>query len=259
MRLALAAAFSLFVAAPAWAADPAPPSLRAQAEAVRDRALTDPTAYDYVASLTTEVGARLAGTEAAARARDWGVAKLKALGFVNVHAEPFTMTAWVRGPESAAVTAPYPQTLAILGLGGSVPTPPGGIEAEAVIFPTYADLLAQPQGSLAGKIAVVTQPMLRAQDGTGYGALGPVRRAGASEAARRGAVAYLLRSLSTGEGRAPHTGSMTYQPDAPRIPAAALSVADAQMLDRMAAQHRPIRIRLELASQSIPNAPAWTV
>ena len=98
----LAAALSLVSIAPALAADP----LRQGAEAVRDRALTDTTAYDYVASLTTEVGERLAGTDAAARARDWGVAKLKSLGCANVHVEPFTITACVRGPEKAEVVAP---------------------------------------------------------------------------------------------------------------------------------------------------------
>lgn len=251
----LAAAVSLVSIAPALAADP----LRQGAEAVRDRALADTTAYDYVASLTTEVGERLAGTEAAARARDWGVAKLKSLGFSDVHVEPFTITAWVRGPEKAEVTAPYPQSLSIIGLGGSVPTPPGGVEAEVVVFATYADLLAAPLGSLTGKIAVVTQPMPRAQDGAGYGALNPNRRAGPSEAARRGAIAYLVRSLATGESRAPHTGALNYKPDVPQIPAAALSVVDAELLDRMAALGKPIRIRLSLESHTVPNAPAWSV
>src|SRR5262249_6094196 len=89
-------------------------------------------------------------------------------------------------------------------------------------------------------------------------AANPIRRLGASEAARRGAVAYLHRSLATGESRAPHTGAMNYLPDAPKIPAAALSVADAELLDHMAARGQPIRIRLKLASQVAP-ATAWNV
>jgi hypothetical protein len=254
MRVWLAAAAALaMLAAPAFA-DP----LRDGAEAVRDRALTDPTAYDYVEQLSVEVGPRLAGSEAAARARDWAVAKLKALGFSNVHVEPFPITAWLRGPEEAEIVAPRPQKLAVIGLGGSVPTPPDGVEAEIALFHTYADLLAAPPGSLAGKIAVVTQPMPRAQDGSGYGALNPARRAGPSEAARRGAVAYLVRSLATGVSREPHTGALNYQPDAPKIPAAALSVIDAQLIDHLAARGAPIRIRLKLASTTEP-ATAWTV
>ena len=240
--------------APAATAGP----LRAGAEQVRDRALHDATAYDYVESLSVEVGPRLAGTEAAARARDWAVAKLTSLGFANVHVEPFPITAWIRGPEDAEIVAPRPQKLAVIGLGGSVPTPPEGVEGEVALFHSYADLLAAPPGSLAGKIAVVTQPMPRSTQGTGYGALNAVRRQGPSEAARRGAVAYLLRGLATGMSRAPHTGALNYQPDAPKIPAAALSTIDAELIDHLAARGQPIRIRLRLASTSQP-ATAWTV
>src|SRR5580704_8893862 len=254
MRIWLSAFIALSLGATTAAADP----LRSGAEAVRDRALTDPTAYDYVESLSVEVGPRLAGSEAAARARDWAVAKLTSLGFAKVHVEPFPITAWLRGPESAEIVSPRPQKLAIIGLGGSVPTPPEGIEGEVALFHSYADLLAAPPGSLTGKIAVVTQPMPRATEGTGYGALNAVRRQGPSEAARRGAVAYLLRSLATGISREPHTGALNYEPDAPKIPAAALSTIDAELIDHLAARGQPLRIRLKLASTTQP-ATAWTV
>ena len=254
MRTWLAALAVLGLATGSVYADP----LRSGAEAVRDRALKDATAYDYIESLSVDVGPRLAGSEAAARARDWAVAKLTALGFTSVHVEPFPITAWLRGPEEAEITAPHPQRLAIIGLGGSVPTPPDGVEGEVALFHSYADLLAAPPGSLTGKIAVVTQPMPRSTEGTGYGALNPVRRQGPSEAARRGAVAYLLRSLATGISREPHTGALNYQPDAPRIPAAALSTIDAELIDHLAARGQPLRIRLKLASTTQP-ATAWTV
>jgi Zn-dependent M28 family amino/carboxypeptidase len=233
-------------------------SLRSGADTVRDRSLTDPTAYEIVESLSTEVGPRLAGSEAAARARDWGVAKLKALGFSNVHVEPFPITAWARGAESATLTAPYRADLAIIGLGGSTPTPPEGVEGEAVVFRAYADLLAAPPGSLAGKIAVVTEGMARTEDGSGYGAASPLRRQGPSEAARRGAIAYLVRSLATGVSREPHTGALNYALDAPKIPAAALSVVDAQQIERLAERGATLRIRLRLASSTAP-ATGWTV
>lgn len=250
----LAAAAAALIATSAVAAD----SLRAGAEAVRDRALTDPTAYAIVKSLTTEVGQRLAGSEASVRARDWGLAKLKALGFSNVHAEAFPVTAWARGPESATLTTPYPANLAILGLGGSVPTPPDGVEGEVVVFRAYDDLLAAAPGSLTGKIAVVTQGMARSQEGSGYGAANPLRRSGASEAAKRGAIAYLTRSLATGVSREPHTGALNYAPADPKIPAAALSVIDAEQLERMAAAGAPMRLRLKLASTSGPST-SWSV
>ena len=254
MRIWLTAFIALALGAGQAAADP----LRSGAEAVRDRALKDPTAYDYVESLSVEVGPRLAGSEAAARARDWAVAKLTSLGFAKVHVEPFPITAWLRGPEEAEIVSPRPQKLAIIGLGGSVPTPPEGVEGEVALFHTYADLLAAPPGSLTGKIAVVTQPMPRATEGTGYGALNAVRRQGPSEAAKRGAVAYLLRSLATGVSREPHTGALNYQPDAPKIPAAALSTIDAVLIDHLTARGAPLRIRLKLASTS-QSATAWTV
>jgi hypothetical protein len=254
MRNLLAVAVALALISQPATAD----SLRSGAEAVRDKAITDNTAFNYVESLSVDVGPRLAGSEASARARDWAIAKLTSLGFANVHPEPFQITAWLRGPESAEIVSPRPQKLAILGLGGSVPTPPEGIEAEVALFHSYADLLASPPGSLTGKIAVVTQPMPRATEGTGYGALNAVRRQGPSEAARRGAVAYLLRSLATGLSREPHTGALNYQDGAPKIPAAALSTVDAELIDYLAARGQPLRLRLILNSTSQP-ATVWTV
>jgi len=245
-------------AAPAFADPPAPDVLRAGAAAVRDRALTDPTAYDYVESLSVDVGQRLAGSEATPRATAWAEAELTKLGFANVHREPFQIIAWLRGPESAEITTPHPQKLAIIGLGGSVPTPPQGIEAEIVVVRTYAELLDAPPGAYDGKIAVLTQPMVRTQDGSGYGADNPPRRQGPSEAARRGALAYLVRSLATGESREPHTGALNYASDAPKIPAAALSVIDAELIDHLAARGVPIRVRLKLDSTTKP-ATVWTV
>lgn len=214
----------------------APQSLVGTASNIGQKALTDRAAFDFVASLTTEIGQRLAGTEAHKRAVAWAETRLKAAGFENVHSEPFTLRAWIRGAESADIVGPVPQHLAITALGGSVATDANGIEAEVALFRTYDELLAAAPGSLNGKIAVVTQRMVRAQDGSGYGAASRIRRSGPSEAAKRGAVAYLLRSLSTDNRRLPHTGALDYQEDAPKIPAAALSVPDAEQLERLPGQ-----------------------
>nr|WP_293907924.1 M20/M25/M40 family metallo-hydrolase [Phenylobacterium sp.] len=243
------------MAAPASAQSPTGQTLAAGAAAVRDKALADTTGWDVVESLTTEVGARPVGSPAMQRARDWGVAKLRQLGFENVHVEPFTTPAWSRGPESADVVAPFPQKLAILGIGGSAPTPPGGITAPIALFTSYQAMLDQPVGSLKGKIAVVTQAMARTQDGSSYGAVGVQRRSGPAEAARRGAVGYLIRSLSTDHTRLPHTGA-----GAPGgIPAAALSTVDAELLEHMVARGKPVTVRLEMASSVNPAAEAWNV
>lgn len=245
-----------------------PPLLDARlvrnAEALRDRAMGgDNAAYDVLEGLTTEIGPRPAGSPAMARAADWAVAKLKSLGFKNVHKEPFTLTAWTRGAETAEVTAPFPQRLVVTALGGSTATPPEGIEAEIALFKTYDELLAAPVGSLAGKIAVVTQPMPVG----GYGAYYRIRGLGPSEAAKRGAVAYMLRSLATDDRRFAHTGTMAYLPDfsggaqrpTPKIPAAALSAPDAEQLERMAKRGKPIRVHLTLTPTSRDGATSETV
>ncbi len=226
------------------------------ASALRDRALGDPTAWNIVESLTTEIGPRPIGSPAYSRARDWAIARLKALGFVNVHAEVFPKPAWIRGAESAEVVGPFPQKLAIIGLGNTVPTPPQGIEAPIVVLKSYAELLAARPGAFKGRIVVVNQPMTRTEDGSGYGAAVQIRN-GYGEAARRGALAYLIRSVSTGAPRSPHTGAI-WGPGTGKIPAAALGVPDADLLQHMAARG-PVRLRLKLASSVNPKSLAWNI
>jgi Zn-dependent M28 family amino/carboxypeptidase len=239
----------LMGSASAWA-DPA------TAVRLRDQALTDPTAYDVLESLTTEIGPRPAGSPAQMRARDWALAKMKALGFTNVHAEPFAKQAWLRDAESAEILSPFPQKLAILGLGNSVPTPPEGITAEVVVLKSMEELKTAPADAFKGKIVLVNQPMTRTQDGSGYGAAVAARYA-PSEASRRGAIAYLTRSISTSTARAPHTGTTLYAADAPKIPAGALGVPDADLIEHMAARG-PLRLHLLLQSHVV-NATAWTI
>jgi hypothetical protein len=185
------------------------------------------------------------------RARDWGVAKLKALGFQNVKVETFTTPAWTRGPvETAEIVGPWPHKLSILQIGGSTATPPGGITAEIAVFKTYQDMLNAPVGSLKGKIAIVTEKMALIN---GYGPAGPIRRVGAVEAAKRGAVAYMLRSLSSADTRLPHTGTGA----SGGIPAIALSTPDAELIDRLADRGKPITIKLVTTATFNPNATAY--
>jgi Zn-dependent M28 family amino/carboxypeptidase len=233
---------------------------RQVAEQLRDRGLAQSTAWTLLESLTTEIGARPVGSAAMARAKDWGLARLSALGLQQVHAEEFVKeNAWFRGAESAEVTTPYPHALAILGLGNSVPTPPGGIEAEIALFSSFDELVAAPMGSLTGRIAVLNQPITGAQGEDGYHAAARGRREGPSIAAARGAVAFLMRSASTSASRLPHTGITVYAADVPRIPAAALGVPDAELLERLSARGGPVRARLALASTVVAQTPAWNV
>ena len=245
--LALAVLPSLAVAAPDRTA------------ALRDAALKDTLAFDIVEGLTTEIGPRLAGTEDEARARAWAVTRLKALGFRNVHIETFQMPVWVRGEEKGAIVAPFAQPLALTALGNSGATPPGGLTAEIVYFPTLADLEAAPAGSLAGKIAFVSHAMKTTQDGSSYGRFGPARRSGPSTAARKGAIAIVIRSIGTDNHRVPHTGVTTFEAGVTPIPAAALSIPDAENVERMLARGKPVRMHLLLTPRQIGTRESGNV
>ncbi|AHE52685.1 M20/M25/M40 family metallo-hydrolase [Sphingomonas sanxanigenens] len=219
----------------------------ATAATLRDKALAgDTVAWDLVEGLTTEVGPRMAGTEAEARARAWAVPRLKALGFSNVRIETCDMPVWTRGAERAAVTAPFPAKLAVTALGNSAATPAEGIEAEVVAFETLADLDAAPAGSLAGKIAFVSHAMTATQDGSSYGVFGAVRRRGPAVAAAKGAIAIVIRSVGTDHHRNPHAGGTVFPAGSTAIPAAALSIPDAENLQRILKRGKPVTMRLVL-------------
>ncbi|MBN2972089.1 M20/M25/M40 family metallo-hydrolase [Roseomonas aeriglobus] len=237
LLLAAVAAFALPLPAAAQQMD---------AAQMRDAALTDDIAWDITEGLTTEVGPRLAGTEAEARARDWAVKKLTALGFKNVRIEPFKMPVWVRGEETAEIVAPFPQKLYLTALGNSGATPVTGMTAQVVYFPTLADLNAAPDGSLKGKIAFVSHAMMPTQDGSSYGYFGGVRRSGPALAAKKGAAAMLIRSIGTDYHRNPHAGGTNFPEGTKAIPAAALSIPDAEQLERVLKRGAPVRIKLTL-------------
>lgn len=215
------------------------------------RALEDDTAWRLVESLTTEIGPRLAGSAAEARARDWAVARMKALGFKNVRVETFEMPYWARLHESAAIVAPFPQPLTITALGGTVGTPEGGVVGEVVRFETLDALKAAPPTGLEGKIVFVDEKMTRTQDGSGYGVAVAKRSGAANEAGRRGALAAIIRSVGTDSHRNPHTGAMRYDEGAARVPTAALSNPDADQLARALAHAKePVKVNLDIAVET---------
>jgi carboxypeptidase Q len=254
MRATLIAAALLF-ASPA----PAAPQ-QAALDALEAAAAKDRLAFDLVTSITTEVGPRPAGSDAEARARSWAVLKLAALGFANVRMEEFPMTAWVRGKESARIVSPAPQGLVMAGLGRSVGTGPEGLEAEVVRFSSLDALKAAAPDSLAGKIAFIDgRVMRRSRLGEDAAEGYPRRLHGAAEAARKGAIAVLVRSAGSSRNRFAHTGSLRYQADAPRIPGAALAHADADQLARLTALGAPVRVRLTMGSQLVPGARSGNV
>jgi carboxypeptidase Q len=158
----------MLAATAALAAEPRetriPDTALANAAQLRERALQDKTAWQVVESLTTEVGPRLAGSEADARAVRWAEAKFKALGYDKVWLQPVSFPRWMRRSERGEVVGAFAQPLTLTALGGS---PGGTVETEVVRFVDLEALEAAPAGSLSGKIAFVDYRMARARDGSG--------------------------------------------------------------------------------------------
>ncbi len=242
ISIAIALALTLPLPSPAQQATRIRDASLAQAAQLRERALQDDTGWKVVESLTTEVGPRLAGSEADARAVEWARAKFEALGYDKVWTEPVTFPKWERRSESAWVLGPHAQALHLTALGGS---PGGTVEAQLVRFDSLDALQKATPGSLAGKIAFVDYQMLRARDGSGYGAGSAVRSRGPSAAIRAGAIGYLMRSAGTDSHRNPHTGITRFDEGLAPIPSAALSVPDAEQLSRLLARG-PVTVRLSL-------------
>ena len=234
------------------------PELKATAQQLIARAEHDRTAYELVESLTTEVGARLAGSAAEARARQWALREMQRLEFANVREEPFKVWRWERGHEHAAIVTPFPQPLSITALGHSVGTPDGGIEAEVVRFATLDDLKEASPAQVRGKIVFVDEGTTRTQDGSGYGMAVQKRSGAAAIAGPMGAVAALIRSVGTDHHRFPHTGVMRYPDEGAAIPAAALAAPDADQLQR-ALKRGAVTVKLELHSEGGGRRQdAWT-
>ncbi len=257
--LLAAAALSAFAVT---ASAQTPSGIREQAAALRDAALNgDTLAWDITEGLTTEVGPRLAGTEAEARARAWGVERLTRLGFSNVRVENFDMDVWVRGEERAEILSPFPQPLVVTALGNSGATPAAGIRGEVVGFDTVEDLERAPDSAVRGKIVFVSHAMRPTQDGSGYGYFGRARREGPSIASRKGAIAIVIRSIGTDYHRNPHTGVQTFPEGVRPIPAGALSIPDAEQLQRILARagDRPVTMRLTMTPRNIGRRQSGNV
>jgi len=216
------------------------------AQALREAALKDNGAYELLESLTTEVGPRVAGSPKERAAIDWAVAKFKAMGFDKVYTEPVTVPYWERISESAAVISPFGQPLVVTALGGSAATPKGGVTAEIAHFASFGDLVAADSASVKGKIVFISNRMKRSVDGSGYGPAVQARGRGASEAAKKGAVAIVIRSIGTDNHRVPHTGGVNYEKDVAKIAAAALSNPDADQLERIISRGKPVTFHLDI-------------
>ncbi|GGF53802.1 M28 family peptidase [Alteromonas lipolytica] len=214
--------------------------------------------YDIVESLTTEVGPRMVGTPGADLATGWAVAKMKSLGFDKVWTEESQAQLWQRGDLTASITAPYPHKLVAIALGGSVGTAGKTVEAEVAYFADLKALQEAPEGSLQGKIAYVGYRMERHIDGHGYGKAVGARVIGASAAAQKGALAFVMRSVGTDTDRIGHTGMMRYEEGVKKIPAVALSNPDADLLENMLRRDAPVTFSLN-TNASGPTGKTVTI
>jgi len=215
-------------------------------------ATADDFAWQRLAELTDTYGHRLSGSENLARAVDWAVRTMKADGLENVHTERVRVPNWVRGRETAEIIDPLRQAIPILGLGGTAPTPPGGLEAEVLVVSSFDDLRVK--GTAArNRIVLFNVPY------NGYSETVTYRNGGARSAAQYGAVAVLVRSVGPMGLRTTHTGSVTYASGQPQIPAAAVSIEDANRIARLTARGQTVRMRLLLESRNEPDAESANV
>lgn len=237
---------------------PLPPPLEAQVAALREAGLLDDVGLKFVEELTTEVGARLAGSAAEARARAWAIRRLKAMGFENVRSEEFPVPYWARITESAEVVTPAPQQLVITALGGSTATPAEGITAEIVRYTSLEALDAAPAAAVQGRIVFLDEYTTRTQDGSGYGVGVAKRRSCTKYAVDKGGLACLIRSVGTQHRRFAHTGMMQRPSVGGAGPGAALSPPDADQLARLL-ERGPVRLKLTIRVEMSPSVPSGNV
>ncbi len=251
---------SLAAALPLGAQATSVEALRSPANRLIDAALADTTGYDRLARLVDTFGPRPAGSPALEQAIDWILGEMKKDGLDNVRGEPVMVSNWSRGAESVTLLKPRVSTLHMLGLGGSVATPPEGITAPVMVVKSFDDLKAR-AAEAKGKIVLFDYPF--PQDKPPFEAYSEAvqyRGGGATAAARVGAVAALIRSVASFSMQTPHTGGMRYTDSTvARIPSAALSVEDAAMLHRMYLRGDNPVVTLKMEARTLPMAQSHNV
>lgn len=229
------------------------------ANEIKQQALKSDLAFELVESLTTEVGPRMAGTAKDLEAVKWAQAKFEALGFDKVWQEPVSFPAWFRYSESASIVLPSAQPLHITALGNSVSTPAQGLTAQVIVFETLDELIAAPKDIAKGKIVFVNYRMNRDIDGNGYGPAVRARNSGAVEASKKGAVAFMMRSVSTAKHRFAHTGGSHYKQGVTAIPAVALANPDADQLSRLLKLGKSVSVNLNVQAESKGQGLSYNV
>ncbi len=244
------------------------PKLLKELKQIQEAALGSDYAYRQVAYLSNNIGPRLSGSLQAQRAVEYVAAEMRRLG-LEVKLEKLMVPHWVRGVETGELVefpGQAPQTtqkIVLTALGGSIATPATGLTAEVVVVNGYKELEALGRSKVAGKIVLFNvkfdrQMAAQGYGGDAYGEVAGYRVFGASAAARQGAVASLVRSVGGSQNRLAHTGAMRYAQDAPRIPSAAISSEDADLIAHLAKEGR-VRLHLTLTPQQLPDAVSYNV
>ena len=244
--------------APAPLGTPIADRYRDTASKILSAARADRGAYDKLAYLTDRIGNRLSGSANLDRAIAWAAQAMKDDGH-DVRTEPVMVPHWVRGAEDGAITAPIQRPLKLIGLGGTVPTPRGGLTAPVVVVRSWDELEAN-AAKVKGALVLydVAMPAWTEDNGSGYGEVAQFRTRGPSRAAKLGAAGVLMRTVTARSLRSPHTGALNYDDKLPKIPAAAISVEDSLLIARLAAAG-PVTVKLRLESQQLPDAKSANV
>jgi len=239
-------------AAAASTAEP-PAELRATAARLIAEAEAAHDAYDGLGELCDRIGNRLSGSPQLDSAIAWATARMRSEGLANVHTEKVMVPVWVRGHESAEMIAPRRHPIRMLGLGMSVGTGPGGIMGDVVAVDSFPQLDALGERGIRGRIVLFDVPF------KSYGETVRYRGAGASRAARYGAIGVLVRSISPVSLSTPHTGSLGYVDSLPKIPAAAITLEDATLIHRLIQRGETVTVRLQMEAHRLPDAPSANV
>lgn len=235
---------------------------RAAATQLIRSALKDSAAFRRLALLVDGFGHRMTGSRSLEQSLDWIVAEMQRDGFENVRKEPVIVVRWVRGVESAELVSPRRMKLHMLGLGRSVGTPAQGISASVLVVRSFAELRSR-AAEARGKIVLYNVPFdTTIQPFAGYGRAVIYRAVGADSASAVGAVAMLVRSVTPRSLRSPHTGGMSPYDTTRRlrrIPGAAISVEDAELLQRMQDRGERIVVRLTMGARTLPDTRSHNV
>ncbi len=217
-----------------------------------DKAMADSQGYDRLGEMLDTFGPRFTGSTNLEKALEWIKDEMKEDGLDNVHGEEVMVPKWIRGKESAQMTAPWKKDLAILGLGGSVGTGAKGISGEVFVVNSFDDLKAR-SSEAKGKIILYNAPF------KSYGETVQYRYRGASEAAKVGGIASLVRSVGPYSMNTPHTGTSAYEDGVKKIPHAAVTLEDAAMMGRMADRGLTVKVKLYMEGRFVDDVPSQNV